>query len=144
MNAVTLGRNRGTCWGWQTLLLALPILAGCSNSPSGPPSAVTGKVTLAGAPLTAGTVLLMTETGNAASAEVRPDGSYALRCNPDRFQVAVTPPAPIDPLTVPVGTPTSSSPSQPSIPKKYHDFGTSGLSVDVKKGNNTFDIVLSR
>jgi hypothetical protein len=135
-------RIKSECWGG--ILLALAVMAGCSSSPQGPRSAVTGIVTLDGAPLTAGTVLFMTEMGNAASADVKPDGTYALRCNPDLFKVAVTPPASIDPLTVPVGTPTSSSTSQPSIPKKYLDFGTSGLSAEIKKGDNTFDIALSR
>jgi hypothetical protein len=125
------------------LLTSLLLLAGCLSSGQAPSSVVTGKVTLAGAPLTAGSVLFMTDAGQAATAELGPDGAYTVKCQPGSFKVAVTPPPPVDPLSVPAGTAPAPS-NQPAIPRKYQDLGSSGLAIDVKEGDNTFDIALTR
>jgi hypothetical protein len=127
------------------ILLSMALLAGCSKSSDERSAVVSGKVTLGGAPVTAGSVLFMTDDGHAATAELAPDGGYMLRCRPDRFKVAVTPPPPTDPLTSSAAVPASGTPtSGPAIPKRYHDFGTSHLTVEIKDGNNTFDIALTR
>jgi hypothetical protein len=138
--------RRRTEIGWLAplLLLFASLLAGCSKPSDERSATVSGKVTLGGAPVAAGTVLFMTETGHAASAELAPDGAYTLRCRPDRFQVALTPPSPPDPLGSAANTPAPAAPNMPSIPRRYHDFGTSGLTLEVKAGNNTFDIALTR
>jgi hypothetical protein len=99
-------------------------------------------VTLEGAPLTAGTVLFMNDGGNAASAEIGADGTYTALCQPGNYKVVVSPPPAADPLVASTGgQPASSS---PAIPKRYHDLGSSGLSVNAKAGENKFDIPLSR
>ena len=127
------------------LLISLALLAGCSQSPAERSALVSGKVTLGGAPVATGTVLFMTDAGHAASAELKSDGTYALHCRPAQFKVAVTPPALPDPLASPASVPPSGpSATSQSIPKRYHDFGSSGLTVEVKEGNNTFDIALTR
>jgi len=127
------------------LLFSLALVASCSKSSDERSAVVSGKVTLGGAAVTAGTVLFMTDGGHAATAELTSDGAYTLRCRPDRFKVAVTPPAPIDPLAAPASAPPSRPTSSTSpIPKRYHDFGTSGLTIEVKEGNNTFDIALTQ
>jgi hypothetical protein len=123
-------------------LALLAVTLGCTKHKEERSAVVTGKVTLGGAPLGAGEVLFMTEDGHAASEKLAADGSYTVKCRPDRYKVAVTPPAPPDPL----GSPAGAAPPQPDtrpIPKKYQDLGSSGLSVDVKAGANNFDIALA-
>jgi len=98
-------------------------------------------VTLGGAPVSGGTVLLMTDDGHAATAELAADGTYVAHCRPGSFKVAITPPAPPDPLTSGAG-------SQPrtavSIPRRYQDLTSSGLKVELHEGDNKFDIALIR
>jgi hypothetical protein len=126
------------------LVFCLALLVGCSKSSDEYSAVVSGKVTLGNSAVAAGTVLFMTEGGHAATAELASDGTYTLRCRPDRFKVAVTPPPPPDPLATPANAPPSRLPSSTSpIPKRYHDFGTSGLTIEAKEGNNTFDIALT-
>jgi len=102
---------------------------------------VTGKVTLAGAPLSAGTVLFMTDGGQAASAAIAADGSYTLQCPPGSYKVAVTPPPAPDPLAGPAALPAG---PPPRIPARYQDLGKSGLTVEVKAGTNKHDIALQQ
>ena len=117
--------------------------AGCSGSPS-QSSVVSGRVAIGGTPLIAGTVLLITDDGRAASADVQPDGSYRAQAQPGRYKVAVNPPPAPDPLASPARSPPPRPVTgTPTIPKRYHDFGTSGLSVELKPGNNAFDILLT-
>ena len=131
------------CAGGPLLLATLTLLAGCSEKPA-VPAVVAGKVTLGGAPLTAGGVLFMNDAGDAASAELASDGTYTLHCKPARYKVAVTPPAPVDPLGTPAGAPARPAAPSAPVPKRYHDLATSGLTYEVKEGNNTFDIPLAR
>ena len=126
-----------------SLLLSAVLLAGCFGTGAAPFSVVSGKVTLAGTPLTAGSLLLMTDDGQAATVELGPDGGYTVHCHPGNFKVAVTPPPPVDPLSVPAGTAPPPS-NQSIIPRKYQDFASSGLSIDVKAGDNTYNISLTR
>ena len=125
------------------LLFCLALLAGCSKPSDERSAVVSGKVTLAGAPLATGSVLFMTDDGHAASGELGAGGAYTVKCEPGHFKVAVTPPPPVDPLGAPAGA-TPPPANQPSIPKRYHDFGSSGLAIDVKAGDNKFDIALTR
>jgi hypothetical protein len=130
-------------WSWSAgarrgvLLVAVVLLAGCSSEE--PTASVSGKVTLDGAPVSAGTVLLMSDDGQAASAELQSDGSYTLNCRLGSFKVAVSPPPPADPLSNPDATTSAAV----EIPQKYHDFGGSGLTTEVKEASNTFDISLT-
>jgi hypothetical protein len=129
-------------YSWQGMLwLLVALLLGCGKPAEERTAVVLGTVTLEGAPLEAGTVLFMTEGGHAASESLAPDGSYTVRCRPDRYKVAVTPPPPPDPLGIPAGAAASRMPpSGKPIPKRYQDLGSSGLTVEAKKGNNRFDI----
>jgi hypothetical protein len=134
---------------WVPLLAVMVLanslhFAGCEGSSTSPTATVSGLVTLAGKPLTAGTVLFITDEGQAASAELAPDGTYTLHCSPGRYKITVTPPAPLDPLSSPAGVPPPAASNQPAIPKRYQDFGGSGLSLEVKAGANKFDIALVR
>ena len=135
-----LGTNR--VYSWQGMLgLLVALLLGCGKPADERTAVVLGTVTLEGAPLGAGTVLFMTENGHAASESLAPDGSYTVRCRPDRYKVAVTPPPPPDPLGIPAGAAASQMPpSGKLIPKRYQELGSSGLIVEAKNGNNRFDI----
>ncbi|MBI3461769.1 MAG: hypothetical protein HY000_01735 [Planctomycetes bacterium] len=86
----------------------------------------------------------MTDEGQAASAELNSDGDYVVHCRPGRFKVAVTPPPPPDPLAAPAAPSSRSSAVAQSIPQRYRDLGRSGLTIDVKEGDNRFDILLKR
>src|SRR5262245_10001224 len=126
---------------WIAIGLLVAIVVGCAKQTQERSAVIMGRVTLGGAPLEAGEVLFMSEDGHAASEKIAADGSYTVKCRPDRYKVAVTPPPPPDPL----GSPAGAAPQQPSarpIPKKYQDLGSSGLSVDAKAGENKFDIAL--
>ena len=126
---------------WGIWLLAIAFLAGCSSSSEERRSGtVSGKVTLDGAALAAGTVLFMTEDGHGATADLQPDGTYTLQCRPDQYKVAVSPPPPPDPLAGGGAAPAAAV----DIPTKYHDFAKSGLTTEVKEGENTFDISLTK
>jgi hypothetical protein len=129
--------------GWARVAAAVWLAVGCTSAPA-PSAVVTGKVTLAGHPVTAGTVLFMTDAGDAAAAELADDGRYTLRCRPDLFKIAITPPPPVDPLSLPAGAPKQAAAKPAEIPRRYHDFGTSGLVFEAKQGDNQFDIALSR
>ena len=124
------------------LLLGLLSTSGCARTSDNTSATVKGKVTLAGAPVTAATVLFMTDSGNAASAEVGEGGGYSAICQPGNYKVSVSPPPAPDPLVASAGGPPATR--SPPIPKRYHDLGSSGLSVEIKAGENTFDITLSR
>ncbi len=103
------------------LLLTVVLLAGCSKETR--TAAVSGKVTLDDAPVSAGTVLFMPDDGQAASADLQPDGSYTLECHPGSFKVAVSPPPVADPLS----DPNAASSDTVKIPEKYCDFGSSNF-----------------
>lgn len=132
-------RRGPVCAGLGSLVLTMLVVAGCAKS-DGRSATVSGKVALNGVPVSAGTILLISDDGRASSAELQPDGSYHLRCFPGEFKVAVSPPAPPDPM----GGGSGAAPqSAVEIPAKYHDFGSSGLTTRVKDGDNTFDISLT-
>jgi len=125
--------------------LLIAILTGCAKPADDRSAVVSGKVTLGGAALKAGAVLFMTEDGHAAGIDLTPDGRYTVRCRPGRYKVAVTPPPPSDPLATPAGAAASQhAPTSLAIPKRYQDLASSGLTVDARAGNNTFDIALTR
>jgi hypothetical protein len=133
-------RWRQTAW----LVASIVWLAGCGGA-GDQLSVVTGQVKVGATPLGGGTVVFMADDGRAGSAELTPEGRYVLRCEAGRYKVAVTPPSAPDPLASPATSqPTSPPPGGVPIPKRYQDFGTSGLSFEVKAGENQFDIALTR
>jgi hypothetical protein len=142
MNAQRPGRRTRLYARCRAALFVLMVSAGCSGSTDGPTAKVSGKVTLAGAPVPAGTVLFMTDDGQAATAELGADGAYVVQCRPGAFKVSVSPPPPPDPLAGPAAS-TASSSAQP-IPPRYRDLGRSGLTIEVQEGDNQFDISLTR
>ena len=113
---------------------------GCGEQTyEGRSAVVKGNVLLSGAPLSAGNVLFMMEDGHAATSPLAADGTYSTQCRPGKYNVAVTPPELVDPLAA-----ASNPAKMASIPRRYQDLGTSGLSFDAKAGNNQFDIKLEK
>jgi hypothetical protein len=136
------GRSGRTGERWLALLTLIVVaLTGCSKS-TDPTAVVSGKVTLGGAPVTAGTVLFMTDDGQAATAELNADGAYVVNCRPGKFKVSVTPPPPPDPLAAPATQPASTAAQ--AIPARYRDLRRSGLTIEVKEGENKFDIAMKK
>ncbi|MFI4875196.1 MAG: hypothetical protein ACIALR_07660 [Blastopirellula sp. JB062] len=119
-------------------LLQLLAVAGCSQN-SGATASVSGQVTLDGTVVPSGSVVLIDQSGKIATAELQTDGTYSLTCSPGKYQVAVTPPPPVDPLA-----PKTEQIARQAVPvpKRYADVGTSGLTLDAKAGDNTHDLAL--
>ncbi len=114
--------------------------SGCSTQPyEGRSAKVAGRVTLGGSPLTAGNVLFMMDDGHAANSPLGSDGTYSVDCRPGKYKVAVTPPELIDPLAA-----SGEKGARVLIPNKYLDLGNSGLIVELKPGDNTYDIPMSK
>ena len=126
---------------WQTVVLsAIVLLAGCAAEEGEKRTGmVSGKVTLDDAPVAAGTLLFMADDGHGDSAELGAGGTYSLQLRPGNYKVSVSPAAAPDPLSSPEGGAAKAA----AIPQKYHDFGSSGLTAEVKDGDNTIDISMT-
>jgi hypothetical protein len=77
-----------------------------------------------------------------ASGNIQPDGSFMLSTYgmndgavPGKHRVAIKPPASPDP---------DKPPPRPAIPPKYFDPTTSGLSVEIKPGQNSVELEVER
>jgi len=123
------------------VLPVLALLAGCGGT-----GTVSGTVSYKpkNKNLVAGTVMVMTQDGAAFYGNINPDGTYRIEGVPTG-PVKVTVSSP-DPKANPNA---SAPPPDPSllkdwfpIPAKYGDANASGLTFDVKKGDNTFNIAL--
>jgi hypothetical protein len=136
-------------------------LAGCGASSQ--PVDVSGKVTYQGKAVVCGTVTLVDPGGNAKSGNIGPDGTYTVKgVSPGTVKVAVMsldPARPLNPLgaagegtddtaRAPAAAPAVTDRSnwtEPNVdrskwtplPKKYEYAHTSGVTVDVKAGENT-------
>lgn len=113
------------------LLTLAVVMTGCGRR--FPMAEVSGKVTLDGKPLSGATVMFVPERGFAAAGTLQPDGTFRLISGtPGRgavigsHKVAVLPEDPLD----------------TRYPPKFRDPQTSGFSVDVKAGKNTFEFDL--
>ena len=141
--------------------LALVSLSGCGGSAGRDfkTGTVTGKLTLNGGAVPAGTqIQFIADTGDAAGGEVASDGSFTIQGVPvGACKVMVTPGAPsaaaagelspeeamklasgIGPSGE--GADPSAFASDASVPAKYKDFSTSGVTITVKEGSNDFSL----
>lgn len=131
-------RNTFRALACLTSLASLSIsLAGCSGGT--PTGSVSGKVTLGGAPLTAGCVQFTNQaSGIGESAELDALGAYHVTALPvGEYQVAITPPPPPAPHEM-----DQPGPPRVNIPGKYQDVKTSGLNATITRGTNTADFDL--
>ena len=129
------------------LATALPILAGCGPSKGD----ISGKVMYKGAPLPTGHVQFQSPAG-AFVGEIGPDGSYTVKGVPTgSSKISITCQKEgyaehmiaLSKASKEGGKPPPGKPEDfDLIPTKYTDFTTSGLSYDVKSGENKHDIEL--
>lgn len=117
------------------LSAAACLLVGCGERQELAP--VRGKVTYQGKPLTSGVVMFQPQNGPPARGQIQPDGAFELELLGEGLG------APLGPNKVRI-----SSREQPKdtgaeiglgkllIPKRYTDFDTSGLQVEVTPGQS--------
>jgi hypothetical protein len=142
------------------------LFAGCASEKTG---TVTGKVILDGKPVTGGSVSFLTKSGGIpVTAFIEADGSYRVERVPvgEVLIGVLSPPpdsaAPGEAIKKTGGATggaerapdnTKGSPPNPTaapvadkllIPVRYNDPGTSGLTTNVKEGENSYDITLTK
>jgi hemoglobin len=88
---------------------------------------VSGNVTFNGKPVTGGVIVLTGADGNKVRADLEADGSYKFKdLKPGEYTVAVD--------TEGLNDPAKPNPAYVAIPAKFRSAKTSGLTVEVKKG----------
>lgn len=118
------------------LVLAV-LVVGCGES--GPPTGtVKGKLTVNGQPYgDAAVVLLGNETGQVGQADLQPDGSFQMAQPLPAGKYTVF----LSPKIVDTAEPTPIVIDK-SVPEKFWNEGTSGVTVDVAEGENDIPIDL--
>jgi len=127
---------------WVTAIIA----AGCTKSDNPKTYPVNGKVTYKGQPVSSGIVLLTpTENGHAATGNLEKDGTFHLTtfqkgdgAVPGKYQVAVQA-FPAEGAGLP-GAEFAGKP--PPVPLKYMSAASSGLTVEIKVGDNHLEFPL--
>lgn len=131
------------------LSASLSVLAwGCAKGEDHPETVpVEGKVTYKGQPVPQGTISFQPQSGETATAEIQSDGTYHLATFEPKdgavlghHQVKIVANT-ADPDLIPGSSPGYVAPKD-LVPKKYGDFGTSGLEADVTKESTRFDFDL--
>lgn len=120
-------------------------LSGCGDS--GPKHwPLVGKVTFKGKPVSEATIRFSKpDAGVDIIATLGPDGAYAVDTArgaglPEgTYQVAIIP-APAKAPQGPMLGPPTPAPKRPDIPERYRQTMSSGLTMTVKPGNNSFDV----
>ncbi len=136
------------------LIVLLLVVSGCAEKET-VRGVVHGRVTLGSKPVTGASVFFEnTETGVAMNAPLDQDGRYEVKSYqgaglpPGIYRVAVTPGGVMKPeeSLVLAGDAKAARAKLPvtAVPEKYHKTTTSGLTVDVKEGDNpSFDFILT-
>ncbi len=125
----------------------IPSISGCGKKRD--LAAVTGKVTYNGEPLEFGTVIFEPEAGQFATGAIQPDGTFQMKTRGEGHGVPVGKCkvrfvcfAKEDPSTKPAAAEGDMPPGEalplglPLIPQKYLSTATSGITVNVKPGDN--------
>lgn len=129
----------------KVMCLALLLLAGCSDADS--PAGITGKVRLGDQPVTSGSVVFVTESGEKFTSGIGIDGTYRIRAitpGPARIMVIAHERSPFKETA---GGPDDKRPASPpptevKIPPRYGQIQSSGLNYTVRKGKQKWDIEL--
>ena len=123
-------------WGWLILLCGFGlVLSGCPGGGAKRDTAtVSGKVTLDGKPLNAGRVIFLHVEGPSATADIQPDGTYKVEAAVGKTAASIDHRGPPEPI--PGGREGMMGPGKSLVPEKYADGTTSGLSLEVKSGQN--------
>jgi hypothetical protein len=127
-------------------LIGLAALSGCGQDAS--IARVDGIVRLDGKPLTAGTVRFVPRAGRAATGTIQPDGSFTLGTysSADGAIIGTHQVAIISYEAAADARPAYEAASQsnkPLVPERYMAVGTSGLTFDVKPGDNQAEFNLT-
>lgn len=144
-------------------LLCVVSLCGCpkgASTPTTPQASVGGSVTYDGTPVTldANVVFYCKDSNATASGQVDSLGKYSLVASDKkvgipagRYQVGISPPVKVSPQAV--DSPEykammlgQSKPAPPpkDLPVKFHSYMQSGIILEVKAGENTFDFDLAK
>jgi hypothetical protein len=136
-----LQHRLGLASGWLIAIWACSfLLCGCGG-PGGPKreqGTISGKVTLGGEAVKAGRVIFAHVEGPAAAADITSDGTYTTKAAVGKTKASIDYRAPAE--EVKGGRPGLMMPGKSLVPEKYADAKTSGLSLEVKPGDNKFDI----
>lgn len=136
--------------------LALVVLVGGALGCSREPGAVSGEVTLNGKPLPGGVISFHSEVGNheVINAPIK-NGKYTVSGVPSGNAIvtvgnlqpvpaAATKAAPVgDGPAAPRAGPRRPAPATGPVPARYGDPGTSGLTIVVQPGDQTFPVALA-
>lgn len=134
-------------------------LTGCGGTDFGPMGSVSGRLTMDGKPLEAGTQLLFMqmEKGYAAFGQTDAEGNYELvwmregrnwtEVPVGNYKILIQPPEvknvdELDADAMLAGADQDIKPATAVFPKKYQQHTTSGLQLEVKEGVNKHDISL--
>jgi len=146
----------------QYVVLSICLLAGtagCGGTNFGPMGSVSGKLTMDGAPLDAGTQVLFMqmEKGYAAFGQADAEGNYRLKWMREgqtftevpvgTYKILIQPPATqnveeLDADAMLAGGDEDLEPATAVFPAKYQQHATSGLEFTVSEGANAHDINL--
>lgn len=134
--------NRLCATALATLIVSSLLLGGCG--PSEQLGRIGGTVTFQGRPVSKGMVLFSCiDKGVNMTAQLKENGTYEIIMAKGAglplgtYKVCVSPP----PVFHAIGAaPPQQSPACPDIPAKYRNYMTSGLTTEIKDGENTFDI----
>jgi len=134
-------------------LAAAALLAGCSSEfDYGPRGTITGRLTKAGKPLLPGTHVsfMEPEKGYLAYGTTDADGNYTVdsafegQMPIGTYGVMIQPPTTVDPESLDAEAMLSGQGkvAPTTIPDKYRQFSTSGLTFPITEGENKIDIDL--
>jgi hypothetical protein len=119
------------CW-----FLMFLVVMGCGDGRVRlPTAAVSGTVTYQGKPLAGGRILFQHPSGQAAAVDIAADGSFKLLAFQGRNQVSVCCYQCDDAPGVILGVPPN-KPVKSLIPARYTEAANSGLTLDVKPGED--------
>ena len=131
---------------WRRLWVIAIIAIGCTKSDNPKTYPVNGKVSYRGQPVASGIVLLTpAESGHAATGNLEKDGTFHLTtfqkndgAVPGKYQVAVQA-FPAEGAGLP-GAEFAGKP--PPVPLKYMSAASSGLTAEIKAGDNHLEFPL--
>ena len=135
-------------WAWYLLFVVVSMAAGCGT----PRGEVSGVVKYKGKPLSAGTVAFFDKDNRPVTSQITAEGIYHMYKVPVGLaRITVSTPAAVDNsrsqmpkgMKVPEGMPGIPPQFQGvAIPDRYNDAEKSGLTLEVQKGGQTYDINL--
>ena len=149
-----MNQQRTRALGHFLALLTVVAVLGAAGCAGGKRASISGHVNYQGRPVTSGTVVLIGQDGQAsAPGNVQPDGSFSIARAPvgvDKVSFDNPPPprtAPPVGKRAPADDPEYAETAKAAAhyvptPPKFKDPLQSGLTVEVKSGNNTCDIEL--